>query len=135
MTKKTRAYSLLELVVAGFIFATASVALAGVFSYHYRAIGSSRLFLVAQYLARNRMEETLAAGFDKAPLFHDAAPDPYTVTFNIRGEEIDTEFRVLTTVVPGPAPPGHLSCTVEVSWDESNRTRNVRYNASLSPRS
>jgi type II secretory pathway pseudopilin PulG len=130
-------YSLLEMVVAAFIFATVSVALAGVFSYHYRAIGSSRLFLVGQHLARSRMEELLAAGFEKAPLFHDGAvtPPPIEVEFTIRDEVIKTQFDVATTVVPGPAPPGHLTCTVTVSWAEANRVRNVRYCASLSPNS
>jgi hypothetical protein len=125
---------LLELLVAASIFATVSVALAGVFAYHYRAIGSSRLFLVGQHLARTRMEECIAAGHMRASLFHDAGPPPppVTVEFTIRDEVITTQYTISTSVVPGPN--GHLVATVVVSWPEKNRTRNVRYCASISPK-
>lgn len=128
-------YSILEMAVASFIFATVAVALAGVFSYHYKALGSSRLFLIGQYLARNRLDECLAGGFEKSVLFDDggAPPPPVRVEFVIRDETRVTEFTVRTTVVNGPAPPGHRICTVVVSWPEDNRIRNVRYSASLSP--
>lgn len=142
MARKNRAYSLLEMLIAGFIFATVAVALAGVFSYHYRAIGTSRLFLVAQHLARTRMEECLAAGGQKpglltsALLFDDGGtPTVVDVEFVIQDQEILTQFSIATSVVPSAGPPaGHLLCTVTVSWNEANRTRNVKYCASISPR-
>lgn len=125
-------YSLLELIVSGFIFATVSVALAGVYAYHYRAIGSSRMFLVAQFLARTRMEECIAAGYDKSLLYDDGAnpPSVSNVEFVIRDETIQTQF-TMTTSVTGASP---RVCTVVVSWTEKNMTRNVRYCANISPR-
>jgi hypothetical protein len=142
MFTRAKAYSLLEMVVAGFIFATVAVALAGVFSYHYKAIGSSRLFLVAQHLGRSRMEECLGAGYLRAPQLADGANPPavFDAEFMIRDQPILARFTIATVVVEGPDVPGlgppdegPLNCTVTVSWEEANRTRNVRFSATISP--
>lgn len=127
-------YSLLELVVAGFIFATVSVALAGVYAYHYRAIGSSRMFLMAQFLARTRMENCIAAGYEKSILYDDGAnpPSVHSVVFKIRDEKISTDFTLATQVTSAGAGAPRV-CTVTVSWREKNMTRNVRYCANISP--
>lgn len=129
------AYSLLELVVAGFIFATVAVALAGVYAYHYRAIGSSRLFLVAQFLARTRMDECIAAGYDGVVQYDDGITPPSVadVEFKIRDEVIETEFTLTTDVVLAAGPNSPRVCTVTVSWPEKNRIRNVKYVVNISP--
>lgn len=122
------------MIIAGFIFSVVAVALSGVFSYHYQAIGSSRLFLVGQYLAREKMDELMNAGFEKAPIVAGPNTDPFTpitVTFTIRDSPVQVIYEVDDQWTP--VPPGHLNVIVTVSWTEANRIRNVRYSASISP--
>jgi type II secretory pathway pseudopilin PulG len=128
-------YSLLEMIVAGMIFAIVSVALAGVFNYHYRAIGSSRLFLVAQHLARSKADEFIAAGHQKiAETVINPNPNnsQSQVTWTIRDQQIKTIYNIDSSYQTDGAT-NHRICTVRVSWEEGGRTRNVQYTVSISP--
>lgn len=132
---RPKAYSLLEMIIACFIYSAVAMALAGVFSYHYRAIGTSRLFLIGQHLARDRADECVAAGFLRAQQLDNGGvpPPPVTVEFVIRDQVIQTAYTIATDVALDPNPPGHRMCSVTVSWAETNRIRRVRFCAELSP--
>ena len=142
------------MILAGVIFATVSVALSGVFTHHYRAVGSSRLFLVAQHLARTKADEFIAAGFDKVGgvngtvipggsltgpnLFSGSNTVNAEVTWTIRDQEVRTNFEVESSYEDIAIPslttpqPRHRVCTARVSWVEEGRTRNVHYTVSIS---
>lgn len=134
-------YSLLEMIVAAFIFAAVAVALSGVFSYHYRAIGTSRLFLVGQFLARDRMDSLINAGFFPgdntrgAPAMAAGGIPPATVTFTIRDNIVNVVYTTTDATAPISIPPlnDQLNIIVTVSWEETNRTRNVVYSANIAP--
>ncbi len=132
------------MIVAAFIFSAVSVALSAVFQYHYSAIGTSRLFLVGQHLARQRMEELMAAGFTSGKVLADATPSPplapVTVTFTVRNSPVEVNFELddVATMIPvGGALD--VNFVVTVSWDEKNRRddgvndrrRNVVYSANV----
>ena len=140
-TSNRRGYSLLEMIVAGLIFSAVSVALAGVFNYHYRAIGTGRLFLVAQHLARTKADEFIAAGHEKiATALITGGQAPYEetfttqVTWTIRDQDVTTDFTVVSFYTDNTTT-NHRVCTVRVSWEEGGRTRNVQYTVSISPES
>ena len=144
--RRAKGFSLLEMVLAGVIFATVAVALSGVFTHHYRAVGSSRLFLVAQHLARTKTDEFIAAGFDKIAetVIPNGTPvgNPNMgsttvnaeVSWTIRDQEITTSFEVESSYEDVVLPAGnrHRVCTARVSWLEEGRTRNVHYTVSIS---
>lgn len=59
MGSKKRAYSLLETVLAAFIFATISIALISLWINHYRLQAQTQHRMVAQYVCKQLMEEQL----------------------------------------------------------------------------
>lgn len=143
--RRRKGYSLLEMIVAAFIFSAVSVALSAVFQYHYAAIGTSRLFLIGQHLARQRMEELVAAGFTSGRVLADSTPSPpvtpILVTFTIRNSPVQTEFELddVATIIPVGAAQ-EVNFRVQVSWEEKNRRnggvgndrrRNVVYSANV----
>ena len=132
---RSRGFSLLETIIAGVIFSAVAVALAGVFNYHYRAIGSSRLFLVGQHLARTKADQFIAAGYEK--IAETVIPGGSTsstqdVTWTIRDQEVSTTYTIESSYT-NIGPTNHRSCKVIVSWEEGDRTRHVQYTVSISP--
>jgi Tfp pilus assembly protein PilV len=65
---KQRGFNLLEVAIAGFIFATISVAFMGVWGMQVRAVEKSRHSLVATMLAEELIEQAMDDGFERTAL-------------------------------------------------------------------
>lgn len=129
-----RGHSLLEMIVAVFIFATAVTALNGIWVLQYRAMSSSRTLIVASHYTEQIVEEALEAGFYTVDAWKTSYP---TGTFarigcTVAGKSLHTDFYPTVTVVPYG---DFKHVTVLVRWRESGFDRKVKYDVLLSPAS
>lgn len=118
-------FSLLEIVIATFIFLLMVTTLSSMFAVHARAQMRSGNLLVAADLADLEMERTLALGYHDAH----ATTGTYTQTWEVRGVPVTHTYttRVNITVIIDPTIPvgggylpGFKVVEVTVEYDDAN---------------
>lgn len=131
--QSVRGHSLLEMIVAVMIFATAATALNGIWVLQYRAMTSSRTLIVASHFTEQIVEEALEAGYYGVDGWATTYP-PGTSTIigcEVAGKQLSTEFFPTVTVTPYGGSFKHVS--VVVQYREKNFDRKVKYDVLLSP--
>lgn len=122
-----RGFSLLEIIIAAFIFLTMVTTLTSMWSLHSQAQMRSANLLVAADLADLEMERTLALGYHNAV----AANGSYSQTWEVRGQpithtfdtQVDVDVRIDPNVpIGGVYLPGFKVVEVTVLYDDFNPT-------------
>jgi prepilin-type N-terminal cleavage/methylation domain-containing protein len=124
-------FTLVELLVAVFLFGVVMVALTGTFIAAVRSVGDQRLRTTATRVATDRLETLRGLPFDALD-----AEVGQTTTTTPDGRP----FTVGTTVTPidaatgAPVPGGAVKqVTVIVGWTSRGTTRNVSYTTAVAP--
>lgn len=139
--RRCRAFQVLEMVLAAMIFATVAVGFLGIFTSHAKSIHRARIQLMAQHLAKEKMADFLAAGYEGVDqlITHNAAPYPLAsnpVSLTIRIKDIDhvVDFEVwvanLDTTTIGVL--GEKTIWVGVYWAKDNGYSSVELRTVLS---
>lgn len=128
-----RGHSLLEMIVAVMIFATAATALNGIWVLQYRAMTSSRTLIVASHFTEQIVEEALEAGYYGVDAWAAGYPpgNSTIIGCTVAGKALSTEFFPTVSVTPYSGSYKHVSVLVEYS--EKNFKRKVKYDVLLSP--
>ncbi|MCA9797450.1 MAG: hypothetical protein KC910_36815 [Candidatus Eremiobacteraeota bacterium] len=120
---------MLEVVLAGFLFATVISSLVGVWITYARATAAGRTMLVANHLAQNLMEQQLALGWAAQPL--DPSEDRrFSLVQVVGGAEtsVDYFYSVAVEDTSEPDNPTALSLkriTVTVEWDVNGQRKSL----------
>ena len=127
-TPNKAGFSLLEVVIASFVFVTTVVGLLSVWTAHARGISKARMVLVANELGEQKMEECVAARFQHVrELVTDPnnPPPPTRLEFIIKDRPVNAEFFTVVTVNPPPGGPSTtiVEVIVEVEWTDSTSTQ------------
>ena len=134
------AFSLLEVVIASFIFITTVIGILSVWTAHARGVAKARTVLIANHLGEAKMEECLAARYEHINELVTPAPpatldsdQTTTVDFVIRDREVNVEFITVVTVrdLGGKFVPDASDSSitpikqvlVEVLWSDSTTTQ------------
>ena len=129
MRPNFRGFNLLEVVLAGFLFATVTSALVGVWITYARATAAGRTMLVANHLAQNVMEQQLALGWAAEPL----PPDPerrFTLVQVVGGAESPVDY-FYHVDVEDTSEEGNVMAlslkriTVTVEWDINGERKSL----------
>ena len=125
-------FSLVELLVAIFLFGLVLMALTGVLISSSQSIGDQRLRAAATRLATSRLEELRGVGFDE--LEAEAAARPKSVTAHARVFTVDTQVKPLDAAPAGTAGSGFVKqVIVTVTWKSGQANRNVSYSTAMAP--
>ena len=129
MRRGLRGFNLLEVVLAGFLFATVTSSLVGVWITYARATAAGRTMLVANHLAQNIMEQQLAMGWAAQPL--PASPErKFTIVQVVGGAESGVDY-FYSVGVEDTSDPGNVMAlslkriTVTVEWDINNERKSL----------
>lgn len=134
-----RGFNLLEVVIAAFIFSASCIAFLGVWGQQVRALEKTRHRLVANFLAEDLIEESMAAGYQKTHVTdadHPAQLEDIKMKISTRGpsskgledwEEIEVLYHVSREVtIFGVAGKDKLKqVVVKVTWDDSTKVGEV----------
>jgi Tfp pilus assembly protein PilV len=121
MRRSKRGFSLLEVVIAVFVFMTTVAGVLSVWTAHARGIEKARMTLVANQLGEELMAECQAARFELVDEFHDPAPGsdpPVEIDFIVKDKEISAKFYrsvTVTEIVPGAIK----EVRVRVEWTDA----------------
>ena len=119
---------MLEVAIAGFLFATVSVAFLGVWGMQVRSFEKSRHHLVATAIAEDLVEQAMEAGFERTPVTlpgDDPALPPIDMITEHKGpdgewSEVTVWYEAAKQVEEIGTPDDKLErVTVEVSWKDS----------------
>ncbi len=125
-------FSLVELLVAIFLFGLVLMALTGVLISSTQSIGDQRLRAAATRLATSRLEDLRGVGFDD--LEAEAAARPKLVTAHARMFTVDTQVKPLDAAPAGTAGGGFVKqVIVTVTWKSGQADRNVSYSTAMAP--
>jgi len=127
LKQKSWGFNLLEVAIAGFIFATVSVAFMGVWGMQVRAVEKSRHSLVATMLAEDLVEQAMEDGFERTRVTKpDDKPLPpisiETESRNPQGEwvVINAEYQPEVRITEIGGPKDRLrKVEVTVNWRDS----------------
>ena len=124
-------FTLVELLVAVFLFGIVMVALTGTFIAGVRAVGDQRLRTSATRVATDRLETLRGMPFEAL----DAQPGQITTTTpDGRSFTVDTTVTAIDAGTGVPAVGGEVrEITVTVSWTSGSTTRNVSYTTAVAP--
>ena len=141
-TKSKRAFNLLEVVIAGFIFSTVSVAFLGVWGMQARALEKSRHHLLATKIAEQLIEDSMEKGFERMAATRgrnqpESADNPETaehiLTMELRSPSgewgtVETTYHTSVSVDPvGDVDDDRLKkVVVSVDWDDSSKVGQVK---------
>ncbi len=129
MRPSFRGFNLLEVVLAGFLFATVTSSLVGVWITYARATAAGRTMLVANHLAQNVMEQQLALGWAAVAL----PPDPdrkFTLVQVVGDSEIPVDY-FYSVEVEDTSEEGNVTAlslkriTVTVEWDINGERKSL----------
>lgn len=138
MKKRSPGHSLLEMIIAIFVFLSIVVGLMGIWSTYAVAIGKARSILVATYLGERVMETCIAAKFANIDLLATNFPQQLNTRALIRGNLLETKYDIEVAVDPnGPAPSPELKdVVVTVTWYEKmadhSENRTLEFHTMLS---
>lgn len=118
-------FNLLEVVIGSFIFILVTIAMAGLWASHYRALGKPRHRVVANLMAQGALERAISDGFHGLPDF-DSTTSDQVVTTQLNGNAVDVKYTVQTDIERygniSPLPPARADklkkVSIEVSWTE-----------------
>lgn len=133
LKKRSDAFNLLEVVIAGFLFSIISVAFLGVWGMQVRGAEKSRHNLVATLLAEQMIEEVMGQGYE---LTKESAPeDPPMEPIEVEMESLGADGVWVTINVSyqpeievkeiGGAGDKLKQVTVRVSWEDTTKTGEV----------
>lgn len=120
--------TILETVIAAFIFITTVVGLLGVWATHSRAIGKARSILIANDLSERVMEQCVAARYERVNEF-DGATEVFDVEFIIQGVTITNQFTSTVTITD--QSPTIRNVVVRVEWTDTTGARNIELHTQL----
>lgn len=129
MGRAFRGFNLLEVVLAGFLFATVTSALVGVWITYARATAAGRTMLVANHLAQNVMEQQLALGWAAVPL--PADPDRRFTLVQIVGDAESPVDYFYSVDVEDTSEDGNVMALslkrikVTVEWDINGERKSL----------
>ena len=126
--RRHKGYSLLETVIACFIFITVLIGLMGVWNTHSKAIGKARSMLIANELSERVMEKCLAARYETLPRFH-SETETFEVEFLIKGQRIVNTFTTLIEV--SDEGPEIRNIKVTVSWEDTTGPRKIELHSQV----
>lgn len=123
---RLRGHSLLEMIIASFAFAVVAIGVVAVWASHLRVMSRASGKLMGQFLAKQQMEECLAAGFDGVDTFH-GIDEIVTLQETVRDAERISQYRSEVKVTPRFSDPSLTDpddldlkeVVVTVSWRES----------------
>ena len=118
MRRKDCAFSLLETVLAAFLFSTISISLISLWLSHYRLQALSQHRMVAQYVCKQIMEEQLAQAVSTIVTIPRGTPPSIQVdsTINDRSRRVTYDYSV--TCVDTAYTK---DVTVQVFWNEGKQ--------------
>lgn len=119
----SRAFSILEMVVAAAVFAISVLVLFGIFPITARSVSQAEQRLLANHLASNRLELLRTSAFDG---IQDQLPQAVAVEFVHNKEVIELEYQVEQKVVTAAADPGLKNVEVIVRWHFRKRDQELR---------
>jgi len=123
-------FSLVELLVAIFVFGLVLMAVTGVFVSAAHSIGEQRLRTAATRLATDRLETLRGVPLDD--LEAEAGTQPATVTAHGRDFQIVTAVAAIDAVTGAPADAGAVKkVSVTVSRDARGTARQVLYTTAI----
>ncbi|MEW6278438.1 MAG: hypothetical protein AB1758_07455 [Candidatus Eremiobacterota bacterium] len=126
MTGKRAAFSLLEAIVATFIFAVVAVFFVGIWATYAHSIDKASHHMVATYLGQKVLEETLGQGYAN---LRDTGPIVMPVRCGRKGQVITVEYDYSVKVTQiDPALKGIL---VTVHYPDKAERRELRFEAIL----
>ena len=126
--RNQKGFSLLETVIAAFIFITTVAGVLSVWTAHSRGIAKARMVLVANELSEQLMEECVAARFQNVSLLHDTSPGtkpPVEIDFIIKDKPLKARFYTIVTVTE-TVPDLIKEVRVEVQWTDSTNASGDR---------
>lgn len=124
MRARDRGFSLLEVVIAAFVFMTTVAGVLSVWTAHARGIEKARMVLIANQLGEELMAECMAARFEHVEQFHDPPPGsapPVEVDFVVKNKPLSAKFFrsvTVTTLTPGTIK----EVRVRVEWTDSTNS-------------
>lgn len=110
-----RAFSLLETVLAAFLFATISISLVSLWLSHYRLQAQTQHRMVAQYVCKQLMEEQLSQSVSTIVSIPRGSKPPITIDSVVNGHarRVVYEYAVLCINTANTK-----DVTVQVFWSE-----------------
>ncbi|MDP9020371.1 MAG: prepilin-type N-terminal cleavage/methylation domain-containing protein [Actinomycetota bacterium] len=122
-------FTLVELLVAVFLFGVVMVALTGTFIAAVRSVGDQRLRTSATRVATDRLETLRSMPFDQLDA---QAGQTTTTTPDGRAFTVDTTVTAIDAATGAPAVGGAVKqIAVTVSWTSRGTTRNVSYTTAV----
>ncbi len=116
-----RGFSLLETVMAAFIFLTALALIAGVWPAYSRAAAKNAGYLAAMDIASQEIEVSIAQGYDGVG---DRSGD-VVVTNIVEGQSVDRQFHYEVAV--SDVTPTLRDVTVTVTWTDLTGDQEIRF--------
>lgn len=129
---KRNGFSLVETVIAAFIFITTVAGILSVWTAHSRGIAKARMVLVANELSEQLMEECVAARFQNVELLSDAVTGPkppVEIDFMIKNRPLKAVFYPNVTVVDRLTVGLEVvikEVRVEIEWTDSTNATGDR---------
>lgn len=125
-----RGFNLLEVILAGFIFATITASMVGVWITYAKATSKGRSLLVATHLAERVMEQQLALGWSAVSLDRDEEERRFVVTQSVDGAESRIAYYYWVDVedlsdTSDPLNLGLKKIVVTVEWQSPEGSRTV----------
>ena len=118
---QTKAFSVMEVVVASAVFAISVLVLFGIFPISARSVRQAEQRMMASHLADNRLQLCRSSAFSD---LQDQAPQLNTVLFRHQDEVVTGEFRVQQVVTD--LTPKLKNVEVIVRWDSDRRHQELR---------
>lgn len=128
IVRPSRAFSLLETVIASFVFLVVVIGLMGVWQTHSKGIAKARSVLIANELSERVMERCVAARFEKIPLLN-GYTETMNIEFVIKNVTITNQF--VATVIVSDQSANIRNVIVRVEWTDATGPRNIELHSQL----
>lgn len=117
---RNRGFSLLEVIIAVFVFITTVAGVLSVWTAHARGIEKARMTLIANQLGDELMAECLAARFEHVDEFSDPPPGskpPVEVDFIVKDKPLKAKFYTMVEIIPRGTTIKEVK--VRIEWTDS----------------
>lgn len=142
LRKKDGGYSLLETLVASFIFLFVVVAITTVWVWYGKAVAVSRYVLVGTQLGEQVIEQCMDAGFEHvdelATPVNTATggtgtplPPGIKLKTTLRGQVVEVEYHTVVKVTKPVGSPALKNVAVEVSWEDEKGPEVIKFETVL----
>lgn len=126
MRSSKRAFSLLEVVIAVFVFITTVAGVLSVWTAHARGIEKARMTLIANQLGEELMAECMAARFELVSQLDNVTgpappPLPVEVDFIVKDKPLSAKF--FTSVEVTDLTPTIKQVKVRVEWTDTTNSK------------